>query len=201
MASYSKDKLVLEAVEKAEAELVREMKRKCDWDEPNDRAIHISQERNKQRMIVIRRLAPDGRCPTCRRVRRKSAEWVILKREDETRFISCRSCCTTAKSRAEAEELADRLGAIEAFPSAEVRVTVDGFQLARARSLCGLTYKAFAEKAGWSVSYQRKLEGPARTVSLETAQTCLQVLRETGGETADNIVALIKEAKDDAGKP
>ena len=198
MGSYSKDRQVLEAVEKAEAELVREMKRKCDWDEPNDRAIHLSRERNRQRMIVIKRLAPDSRCPTCLRIRRTSAEWVVLQREDGSKFISCRSCCTTAKSRADAEELADRIGSIEMFPGAEVRVTVDGFQLARARSLCGLTFKAFADKAGWSASYQRKLEGPARTVSLETAQTCLQVIRETGGDTADNISALIKETKDGA---
>ena len=198
MANQFKDAArAAEGVEAAEAALVRELRRKCDWDDPEDRAFHQRQRRSGDRLRSLKALGFSGRCPYCKRGR-VARRMVIITCEGGEKIVACRSCAVDAKRTAEREELADQVGSLEVFPTAEIRFTVDGVALARARSFAGLSCRGFAQLAGWTASYQRKLEGPVRSVKREVAETILTVLVERGHITADNLPALIQEAHDGA---
>lgn len=192
---YAQAKSVLKGEELAERDLTRDLKRLCDWDQPTDRAHHMSEARKRQRRADLRVLLGGKlRCPYCKRTRAKLSEWVILKKKHSTqRIAACRSCSTQAIEELDTEERRTQVGEIELFPSAEVRFAVDGFALARVRTICGLTLRSFSDLAGWSVSYQRKIEGPTRTISQENANVILRVLREQGFDTSDNLSAAIAE--------
>jgi hypothetical protein len=196
VTSFKSSKSTLQGVEDAERALVVELRKKCDWDIPEDRAFHMSESRRIERKErLFRLLGGHWICPYCRRSRWRQEEYVIITRETGDQFVSCRSCATTGATRARKEIAQDTLGSMEIFPKAEIRYTIDGWELSRARSIVGLTLRSFADLAGWSISYQRKLEGPARSVLADTAEAILRVFSEAGYETADNLSALIKEKK------
>ena len=72
------------------------------------------------------------------------------------------------------------------FPKSETRFTVDAASLLSAIAKTGLSTREFARRAGWSRSYQRKLEaGEIRSVTEANADVILTVLREAGVTTKD----------------
>jgi len=73
------------------------------------------------------------------------------------------------------------------FPESETRFVIDHRAMTLALSKTGLSTREFARRAGWSRSYQRKIEsGDVRTVTEENAKVILQVLREAGVRTRDD---------------
>ncbi len=73
------------------------------------------------------------------------------------------------------------------FPEVVTRFKLSGGALTSARLKANLSTAAFAQRAGWSLSYQRKLEGQSDTVNEETARTIIQVLQEHGVTTKDTL--------------
>jgi transcriptional regulator with XRE-family HTH domain len=65
---------------------------------------------------------------------------------------------------------------------------MDNLALARVRERSGLSVKNFAMSAGWSTSYQYKLEaGEYKTVTAEVADIILEVLAKEGFYTKDGV--------------
>ena len=57
--------------------------------------------------------------------------------------------------------------------------TLNGMEMIRRREATGLTQAQFADKCGWSASYQCQLERiGGHEISVETAHTILRVLGE-----------------------
>ena len=68
----------------------------------------------------------------------------------------------------------------------ERRFAVDGLTVKKLREAIGVSNREFARRAGWSRTYQGRLEkGEFRTVSNDTASTILKVFEELGITTRD----------------
>ena len=100
------------------------------------------------------------------------------KRRGQCAFV-CRTCWTNQRVRItegvpEVKIDIDKCGV--AF--SVTRYKIDGIYLAASRTALGLTGKEFAEKAGWSRSYQSRIENELQDVAEGTFLTIQQVLRE-----------------------
>ena len=68
------------------------------------------------------------------------------------------------------------------------RMELDWEMLVEVRELVGITKPLFARRAGWSRSYQQKLEtGQVKTVSRDQAELIMRIIRAAGAQTLDEI--------------
>jgi len=63
------------------------------------------------------------------------------------------------------------------FP-AKYHRSLNGFALAEARQVAGLSQEGFAKACGWSQQYQAQLEHGDNEIWLVTAETIIKVLKE-----------------------
>ena len=178
---FEKARLVLEGLEKAKAHLERELGRKCDWDDPDDRNLYLRDERFKSRAATLDALVPTRTCPHCRVLKLASKSWVIDKARKRA---VCRSCFWIAFGKLPNETVQDVNVCI--FSNEETRYDISGIALKTARTIADVSMAEFARRAGWSRPYQMRLErGEVKSVNQDVAKTILQVLREAGLVTID----------------
>jgi len=178
MNEYRIAKGILDDAELAEQAHVRDLMKQCDWRDPFDRAFHLSSRRADDRNRLVRKLAPKNVCPSCGSVVLSGRSWVVSKDE---KSICCRSCYITGFDVPEGETRIKR----KIFGAYCPRFEIDGFQLAAIRDELGVKSSTFARKAGWSNVYQFKLENSVQSVTLEVAETIIQVLDELKCTTDD----------------
>jgi DNA-binding transcriptional regulator YiaG len=161
----------------------RPRKRKIEWDDPAEVMFHMKEMRSGERRRILDQLVPKRYCPECGRLKINSASWVISK--DHTKAI-CRSCFQRIVPDKELEQ-SSKLE-MRVFTSETVRYIVSAQTITRAREKISISRREFARQCGWSASYQQKLEeGRVLTVSAESAQTILEVIRRFGFYTDDNL--------------
>ena len=77
---------------------------------------------------------------------------------------------------------------MQVFVEKEVRYKIDGAALLASRAAVKLSRRTFAKRAGWSVSWQQKLEtGDVMTVAQETAEVILLTLQEAGSTIKEEL--------------
>lgn len=169
----------LDDAERAERAHEREIRRKCDWEDPEDVAAYRQEKHAETRLAVLNELVPTRVCPgPCGQLRLSSREWVVSK---DRRAAMCRRCFHNRYSKPGGVQVLD----LTLFPTVVTRYKLDGEALTRARAATKLSVRAFAHKAGWSLSYQRKLEAAAETVNEANAKTIITVLQDCGVITKD----------------
>lgn len=155
---FKNAKQILKAVKKAEEVEARQISRKCDWKDQNDKAFHYSLSRVERRRRLIAHKT-GGICPKCKERVINSRSWVV--RKDKT--VVCRTC---------------HFGGIRVMK--KEMVVIDGFRIASLRDAAGIKLYAFATKAGWSIAYQWKLENKTKRVSKETYEVIAETFQRFG---------------------
>ena len=173
-------RLLEKSQREAERRLAREMATKCDWDDPDDVSVYRSATRLHERQGLLDLIVPTRICPECEHLMLSSRSWVINKKRTAA---VCRSCFFRAFGVKGRESNMD----VTIFPSFEKSFLLDKNALRRSRLGTGMSIREFARRAGWSRSYQERLElkDGIKTVSEATASTILTVLRESGLTTRD----------------
>ena len=173
---------ILDAVEKAEQDKIRRELVQCDWDDPLDIALYKRQTRAGTRIAVLKRLVPKRICPVCGRLKPDSRAWVVNKKGTEA---ICRSCFHQNFPDPKVDDVTIKR---KIFGIPEVRYTIDGFALSAAREEAGIGKRLFARDAGWTLSYQMKLEaGSVVSVTGEVAYLILQIFNNYNLRTLDTI--------------
>lgn len=170
----------LSNAEKAEKAHLREVLKKCDWEDPEDVALYLQEKYLAKRLAVLNELVPTRICPECKQLRLSSREWVVRK---DRKGALCRRCFHGAENKPGAKQLLN----LVLFPKVVTRYKLDGGALTQARAKTGLSVRAFAHKAGWSLSYQRKLEDISETINEDNAKAIITVLQECGVTTKDTL--------------
>lgn len=147
--------------------------RKCDWDDPDDVRVHRKIIRREKRESLLAELVPDRMCPGCHEVRPSSRQWIVSLDEE---VVICRSCYHRAKEEVSLQDIGE-----EIFTE-ELRFIIDGRRLARLRNI---SIREFAKRAGWTHTYQIRLESKVASVDSDVASTILEVLRSCGIVTKD----------------
>lgn len=179
MNDYRNLRIVLDDHQAKENQLEAEKLQKCDWKDPLDRKLYLQDRRGEKRRKLVNRLAPKSVCPYCGRFVMSLRSWVVSKKDDD---ICCRSCF--ASGQGEVSEQKTHYNR-EVFGDPIYRIGFNGFQLAAIREDMGIKLSSFARTAGWSNSYQHKLENKVKTISLEVAEVVVQTLERFGCTTDD----------------
>lgn len=169
---------ILDSTEQARRAHARELLKKCDWSNPEDYAEYKSDKYLSKRLAVLDNLVPTRRCPACSDIKLSSREWVV--NADKTAAM-CRKCFHGQKTNPTEQQTMD----IAIFPQTITRYRLDRDALTRARCAAGLSPGAFARRAGWSLTYQRRLEENVETVDADKVTVILTVLKESGVMTKD----------------
>ncbi len=146
-----------------------------------ERAFDRKRKRVKRRWAIINRHTRGRKCPQCKQVVLNVSSWVILFKK---RIVLCKSCHyrNLSNPRRETEmkmnvQIFTKLNRYELSPN----------HLIQARNEAVLTQAEFARLAGWTRSYQSRLEtGISKTVSEETRNVILEVLKRAGISTEDS---------------
>lgn len=186
--SYEKERAILDSIEKADQELLAEIRRRVDWDNPEDVLAHRSLTRLDKRLEALDRLSPIRKCPSCKLTPKeapellKTSSWVISKRLD---LAVCRRCWLAAKGLR-----VTRTSSLSFLIIPPRRYGLKGFQLKQLREIAGVSARQFAKAAGWNGSYQCKLEqGRQKTISHDVAETLIETLARFGVVSADDLYA------------
>lgn len=105
-----------------------------------------------RRALRLSLVPVDARCPSCGEVK-VHARW--------SRYGVCLACYRRARMESRVVEL---------------RLEIDGRQLRRERRRIGLSQAEFAARAGWSQSYQSRLESGTRVVAEATVHVIKRLL-------------------------
>jgi DNA-binding XRE family transcriptional regulator len=175
-------KSILDEAKRIEQYEERRRSRKCDWKDLADVAEYRKDQRYEEREKIILSVAPDRKCPSCSRLVMELSRWVVSKSE---KSACCRSCWDRNK-KSQAIEKPKQFSRLIFRP--DIRCSIDRLAFLAAREEAGLTQSEFARRAGWSRSYQRKIEdGIVATVTVDTAETILVVLSEAKLDTPDYV--------------
>ena len=173
---------ILEAVDKAEKDYIKQEMIRCDWDDPLDVALYKNQTRAGRRIAVLKRLIPKRIGPSCGTLKPDSRAWVMNKKGTE---VICRSCFHQNFPDEAVNNITIKR---KIFGIPEVRYTIDGFALSAAREEARIGKRMFAREAGWTIAYQTKLEaGSVVSVTSEVAYLILQIFNNYNLRTVDTI--------------
>ena len=130
------------------------------------------------------RRAPGLVCPECCTKQTSESNFVITRDRD----VKCRMCFHARKGKTmPLVETKDGVIQGSVFKRSE-RMELDWEMLVEVRELVGITKPLFARRAGWSRSYQQKLEtGQVKTVSRDQAELIMRIIRAAGAQTLDEI--------------
>jgi len=178
-SAFKRVKVQLNDIAKAERAFDRERRKKCDWEDPEDVALYKQEQYQALRLAVLNELVPTRVCPgPCGQLRLSSREWVV---STDRKAAMCRRCFHNRYNKPGGAQILD----LVLFPATMTRYKLDGGSLTLARVKTELSVRAFAHRAGWSLSYQRKLEDVSSTVNEATARAIITVLQECGVTTKD----------------
>jgi len=180
MNEFKDASLRLQDYQNKVAQYERELGKKCDWENPEDVALHKHEMRFADRVDLLNLLVPNRICPLCEKLRISSRSWVI---KIDKKLAICRSCFqrNIPDKKVKRMEISRSL-----FSNITYRFDIDAFGLQAAREEANISEWEFARRMGWSHSYQCKIEsGQVKTVDLITAESILGVFRENGFITKD----------------
>ena len=175
MNEFKDASLRLQDYQRKVAQYEKELGRKCDWEIPEDVALHKHEMRFSERVDLLNLLVPNRVCPVCETLRISPRSWVIKK---DKKLAICRSCFqrNIPDKKVVKMEISRTL-----FSNISYRFGIDAFGLQAAREEADSSEWEFARRMGWSHSYQCKIEsGEVKTVDLVTAEAILGVFREHG---------------------
>lgn len=181
---YQKEKDILEGIRKAEEKLLKTIQLECDWSSLEDRNERSSDKRLEDRDRVLNELVPNRICKECSKTYLKNRSWIV----NNDRAI-CRSCFFRQRIAERMSKLSERCLGKDLFsePQIFVRYALNKQRMMDLRKGAGMSISEFARRAGWSRSYQRKLESDlVSTVTEDTKETILSVFREVGEEDGNN---------------
>lgn len=183
--SFQNEADILQGIKDAEDQLQRMITKECDWTDPEDRRGTRTDQRAAIRREELDHIAPERICPRCENRFLRSRSWVVVgtKSHTEKRIAICRTCFFRLQMSEKVHRLRDLMEFNEGLfsePVSFLRFGLNGARLVELRFAVGMGAAEFARRAGWSRSYQRKLEQSTISVSEETKEVVLQVLRESG---------------------
>ena len=156
------------AVEQAEKTWRRLAEIKCDWADTEDINEYYRDRTKEQRERLLDKHVPERVCPNCRRKYYFAPRVWVRSRGS----VICRSCFMVLSH-------AKGIGELKKVLTPLVRYKLDGQQLKNCREMVGMSQRVFAERVGWTYSYQAKLEtGSTITISEESGGLIRQVLIE-----------------------
>jgi hypothetical protein len=175
---------ILEGQKAAEAVFAKQMRSDAvDWDDPFNFSEYYAIKNFQKRKDLIDSMCPTHICPFCNKLVLSYRSWVISK---DRKKICCRRCFHTGMIVTAKKIIDCRSRRI--FGAHVPRVEFDGHQLICAREMIGIKASAFAHQAGWSASYQQKLEnGTVKSVTLSVAETILDTLERFRCVTGDSL--------------
>ncbi len=177
---YRKEKQALEGLEQAEAAKKRKDEQVCDWSNAEEVSLYRAEKRLAERELLLDSIVPTRVCPNCKRMIWLDSSWVVDKR-----LAVCKSCSSLSRRRG-GEEEKERRGSIGL--KASVRFEIDGWKVRSLRERVGVGANSFAQKMGYSRSYQWQLENnKVKSLSLELAEKFISVFEELGVEISDII--------------
>lgn len=186
MNEYKKHKDLLEGLDKAESAEKDLRNRKADWSDKEDVNTYTRGKRLHKR---LKRIPMNRICPSCRRLVVNPGSWCIRG------IVQCRMC-----RHKPAMNIKDVQRVKSKVFSPIIRYEIYGGQLIRTRGLLGINRKKFSILAGWSVTYQQKIETELVTVNVDTFDTICIVIKESGGNPADIFVGIQTRFEIDGGK-
>ena len=131
----------------------------------------------EQRLSIIKKLTYGTlKCPRCRCVKTNPSSWIISK---DKKKVLCRSCFRSYGWKTQL--IKSRLSKIELFSQEIRRYKLNSLVICRIREQLNLNVEQFAEKIGWSIPYQYKLEdGTFSTISEKTMKEICQLFSHEG---------------------
>jgi hypothetical protein len=167
---------ILAGVEEAQEKLRRDLERACDWENPEDVALYKKEKREGERRALLDRLVPDRKC-RCGVVVEQLSAWAINRSKT---LAMCRSCYHSIESTDQPMDVS------KIFHTPIVRYGYDGEAIAIARKALGVNRRRFAYLAGWTYSYQQKLElNRYETLQLENVRVILGVFDRLRQDTTE----------------
>lgn len=173
-----REKDLLEGIRIAEEQLERTKNFECDWNNENDVAEYKSGKRTEERAELLDSLVPKRNCMLCDQRFLNLRSWVVVKQT-----AVCRSCFFRRLLRERMEPLGKTTIGRKLFgePIMLVRYPLNQRVLIELRKRAGLSSIEFSRLAGWSRSYQRKLESAATvSVGIDTKEVLVTVFLEAG---------------------
>lgn len=156
---------------------------RCEWDDPAEVALYARIARSSERNAQLDKLVKNRVCPVCECLKIHSRSWVINKEGTEA---ICRACFYRCNPPGDVDKTSKI--DVSIFSEKHVRYRVDHSKFTRARSVIRIGVAEFARNAGWSTSYQYKLEdGSVKTISADVADVILEVFARFGYFTNDEL--------------
>ena len=161
-------------IEQKEREKNRKDAVRCDWDNPDDVAALRSIDTADRRIALLNKLVPDRVCSKCKEF--NEGHWVIISK----RKIICRSCHFMR------DRVIEPVETKKAVFRAVERYVIDSKLLFVIRKQSGVSQRHLAALAGWSRSYQQRLEnGSCATINKKNKLSLLKVFKRLKIGTAD----------------
>jgi transcriptional regulator with XRE-family HTH domain len=172
---FEEAKRILADLQRAEEEAKQAEAILCDWDNPEDVAVHRRMRNDKRRLVAIQRHTDNMMCPRCRKVVADPARWVVKGRK-----TSCRSCYQRKE-----ESVPEDIHRVDEpmFLKPELRFTLNPVALKIKREELGISMNSLADACLWSRSRQRSMEGGrVHSVTSEMAERIKNVIPDPRGE-------------------
>ena len=192
----------LNEIERAEAADEKDSESGVTWNDFEDRALAIKEERVRGKNAVLDEVVPDRKCEGCGVIVLKIRSWVLRRRvgsglsssgsaqrsvDSEVGwewYARCRKCWERSKIKARVQGLVNQ----KIFKKiVEVKWFMEPMALYRCRIELGISQREFARRVGWSAVYQGKLEsGEIKWIRGEARDVILAVFSEFGVKTLDS---------------
>jgi len=156
---------------------------KVEWGDPAEVAFHLQKMRLEDRLSLLNQIVPKRICPICECIKINTSSWVVSK--DHTKAI-CRSCF----QRKLPDKDLDKSSKLDCklFAGMKIRYVLSHSEITRARFIIRISANEFARQAGWTATYQYKLEdGSVKSITSEVAETILEVFLRFGYYTTDEL--------------
>lgn len=175
IGQFTKAKDAIAGLAQAEAEKARHDKELCSWEDPSDVAFYRSEKKQRERERMIRRVSPKMNCPMCKEVEPNIRQWIVSR--DRSRTM-CRKCFYKLQHN---PPPSGKIKTMLPLAKHEPRFIVDDELLTDLIDKTGISSRHFARLAGWSASYQQKLEnGSINSVSEENLGILVKVFEKLG---------------------
>lgn len=173
--NFGIDRDTLDAVEKANAALLKAIESKCSWEIPEDVAAYKRDGRLKSRALLLDKIVPTRICPTCRNMKINPRQWVVCHA-----IAVCRSCYHTMGGKMMDVDVT--LNIMEC----EVRYKIVCSEITRIRELLGLSKNYLGKQMGWSGGYQSQLEKKQVIWwRASDVKNFLRIVTESGGKLCE----------------
>ena len=172
MDEFKKEKEILNGISASE----KLVERKCDWHSGEEISLMRREQREKERGLLLDSVVPSRVCPSCKRRIWLDSCWVI-----KSKLAICRSCFHSRGKHIDDGRIVG--GFIERVV---IRVEINGWKIKTLRGKVGVGIQSFADRMGWTRSYQQQLEsGKMKTIGKDAVENLINVFEEIGVDIVD----------------